>query len=158
MLVAALLDVFEWRCALKRVSMSARFLFAIPLLPALSATAGPYDQPYAIVETGAAAEARNEGRVSIRKIDGRSTSDPRRSDPIEPGKRTISVGFQSSRGMFRPQSLDIQLDLEPCMRYRIVAVYESKSGPTWTPKVHTEPIAECRKNFKTGTIGPAAGK
>ena len=138
--------------------MSARFLLAIPLLTVLSAIAGPYDQPYAIVETGAAAEARNEGRVSIRKIDGRSTSDPRRSDPIEPGKRTISIGFQSSRGMFRPQSLDIQLDLEPCTRYRIVAVYESKSGPTWTPKVDSEPIAECRKKFMTGAASPAAGK
>ena len=138
--------------------MQVRFLLAIPLLTALSAAAGPYDQPYAIVETGAAAEPRNEGRVTIRKIDGRSTSDPRRSDPIEPGKRTISIGFQSSRGMFRPQSLDIQLDLEPCMRYRIVAVYESKSGPTWTPKVYPEPIAECRKKFKTEAVSPAAGK
>ncbi len=135
-----------------------RFLLAISLLTALSAIAGPYDQPYAIVETGATAEARNEGRVSIRKIDGRSTSDPRRSDPIEPGKRTISIGFQSSRGMFRPQSLDIELDLEACTRYRIVAVYESKSGPTWTPKVYPEPIAECRKKFMTGAVGPDAGK
>ena len=135
-----------------------RSLLAIPLLTALSAAAGAYDHPYAIVETGAAAEARNEGRVTIRKIDGRSTSDPRRSDPVEPGKRTISIGFQSSRGMFRPQSLDLQLDLEPCTRYRIVAVYESKSGPTWTPKVYSEPIAECRNKFKTEATSPAAGK
>lgn len=138
--------------------MKAHFLLAIPLLAALSATAGPFDQPYAIVESGAAAEARNEGRVTIRKIDGKSTSDPRRSDPIEPGKRTIAVGFQSSRGMFRPESLDIQLDLEPCTRYRIVAVYESKSGPTWTPKIHSEPIGECRKKFKMESVRPPAGK
>ena len=124
-----------------------RFLLAISLLTALSAIAGPYDQPYAVVETGAAAEARNEGRVSIRKIDGRSTSDPRRSDPIEPGKRTISIGFQSSRGMFRPQSLDIQLDLEPCTRYRIVANYTNKTSPEWKPVVYTEAIPECKKKF-----------
>jgi len=60
--------------------------------------------------------------------------------------------------MFRPQSLDIELDLEACTRYRIVAVYESKSGPKWTPKVYPEPIAECRKKFKTGATSPAAGK
>ena len=50
-----------------------RFLLAISLLTALSAIAGPYDQPYAIVETGAAAEARNEGRVTI----ARSTEEVR---------------------------------------------------------------------------------
>ena len=44
------------------------------------------------------------------------------------------------------------------MRYRSVAVYESKSGPTWTPKVYPEPIAECRKKFKTEAVSPAAGK
>jgi len=60
--------------------------------------------------------------------------------------------------MFRPQSLDIQLDLGPCTRYRSVAVYESKSGPTWTPKVYPEPIAECRKKFMTGAVGADAGK
>jgi hypothetical protein len=60
--------------------------------------------------------------------------------------------------MFRPQSLDIQVDLEACTRYRIVAVYESKSGATWTSKVNSEPIAECRKKFKTGATIPAAGK
>jgi len=138
--------------------MKVRILLAVSLLTTLAATAGPYDQPYAIVESGAAAEARNEGRVVISKIDGKSTSDPRRGDPIEPGKRTISVRFQSSRGMFRPQSLDIQLDLEPCTRYLIVASYESKSGPTWTPKIYPEPIAECRKRFKTDSVGAAAGK
>lgn len=138
--------------------MKAHFLLAIPLLVALSAVAGPYDQPYAVVESGAAAEARNEGRVTIRKIDGVSPRDPRRSDPLEPGKRTITVGFQSSRGMFRPQSLDIELNLEPCTRYLIVASYESKSGPTWTPKVYPEPIVECRKKFKMEPAKPAAGK
>lgn len=131
---------------------------ALLLLTVLSAAAGPYDRPYAIVESGAAAEARNEGRVTIRKIDGASTRDPRRSDPVEPGKRMITVGFQSSRGMFRPQSLDLELNLEPCTRYLIVASYESKSGPTWTPKIYPEPIAECRKKFKTESASPALGK
>ena len=54
--------------------------------------------------------------------------------------------------------LDIQIDLDPCLRYRIVAVYESNSGPTWTPKLYPELIAECRKKFKTEAVSPAAGK
>jgi len=57
--------------------MQVRSLSAIPLLIGAFRNRRPCAQPYAIVETGAAAEARNEGRVSIRKIDGRSTSDPR---------------------------------------------------------------------------------
>jgi hypothetical protein len=37
-------------------------------------------------------------------------------------------------------------------------VYESKSGPTWTPKVYPEPIGECHKKFKTEAAKPGAGK
>jgi hypothetical protein len=41
----------------------------------------------------------------------------------------------------------VELDLEACTRYRIVASYEIKSGPNWKPTVYPEPIGECRKKF-----------
>ena len=113
-----------------------------------AAFAGMYDQPYAIVESGNASEVRNEARLAISKVDGQSTRNPRKSDPIAPGKHIITLHFESARGIFRPTSLDVEIDLEACTRYRIVANYEVKTGGDWKPKVYSEPIGECVRKFK----------
>ena len=115
---------------------------------AASASAGMYDQPYAIVESGDASDVRKEARVAISKVDGKTTRNPRKSDPVSPGKHNITLSFDSARGLFRPTSLDVEIDLEACTRYRIVANYEVKTGGDWKPKVYTEQIGECRKKFK----------
>ena len=124
-----------------------RFL-PLPLaFAAFAALAGPYDQPYALVESGDASEVYKEARLAINKIDGASPRDPRKSDPLPPGKHVVDLHFESARGTFRPEYQSVQLDLEACTRYRIVAAYESKLGPEWKPKVYAEPIGECRKKF-----------
>jgi hypothetical protein len=114
---------------------------------ATAAFAGMYDEPYALVEMGAASDVRKEARLAITGVDGKSTRNPRQTDPVTPGKHRISLHFDSARVDFRPEHLDIELDLEACTRYRIVASYEVKSGPNWKPKVYSEPIGECRKKF-----------
>ncbi len=126
-------------------------LFLAALLANLAipaAFAGMYDQPYAIVESGNASEVRNEARLAISKVDGQSTRNPRKSDPIAPGKHIVTLHFESARGIFRPTSLDVEIDLEACTRYRIVANYEVKTGGDWKPKVYSEPIGECVRKFK----------
>ena len=123
------------------------FLLAI-LAAVPSARAGMYDQPYAIVESRNASEVRNEARLAISKVDGKSARDPRKTDPLAPGRHTITVHFESARGNFRPAIQDVEIDLAACTRYSIVASYEVKSGPDWTPKVYSEPIGECVKKFK----------
>lgn len=107
-----------------------KLLFATVLatLAIPAAFAGMYDQPYAIVESGDVSELRKEARLAISKVDGRSTRNPRKSDPIAPGKHSITLHFESARGIFRPTSLDFEIDLQPCTRYRIVANYEVKTG------------------------------
>jgi hypothetical protein len=127
-----------------------KLLFAAVLatLAAPATFAGMYDQPYAIVESGDASETRKEARLAISKVDGKSTRNPRKSDPIAPGKHNITLHFESARGNFRPASLDVEIDLQACTRYRIVANYEVKTGGDWTPKVYSEPIGECVKKFK----------
>jgi hypothetical protein len=114
----------------------------------VAALAGMYDQPYALVESGDASDLRKEARVAISKVDGQSTRNPRKSDPIAPGKHSITLHFESARGVFRPISLDVEIDLQACTRYRIVANYETKTGGDWKPKVYSEPIGECVKKFK----------
>ena len=66
--------------------------------------------------------------------------------------------FESARAIFRPEYLDVQMDLEACTRYRIVAQYEVKTGPDWKPKVYSEPIGECRAKFMKDQAAPKAGK
>ena len=122
----------------------------VVVLAAFVATAvfaGMYDEPYALVERGASSDARKEVSLAITGVDGKSTRDPRKTDPIAPGKHRITVHFESARFKFRPEQQDIELDLEACTRYHIVASYEIKSGPNWKPKVYSEPIGECRKKF-----------
>lgn len=112
-----------------------------------AALAGPYDQPYALVETGPASEVRKEATVAISKVDDASTRNPRRSDPIPPGVHRITVHFQSGRGKFRDEFQVLELDLAACTRYRVVAQYQSRTGGTWQPKVYSEPIGECVSKF-----------
>ena len=116
-------------------------------LASAAAFAGMYDQPYAVVETGDSSDVRKEARLAITKVDGKSPRSSRKSDPIPPGKHNLTLHFASARGIFRPEYQDIEIDLEACTRYRIVASYESKMGPVWKPKVYSEPIGECRKKF-----------
>jgi hypothetical protein len=116
-------------------------------LAAGSVMAGPFDQPYSIVESGAASEVRKESSVGITKVDGNSTRNPRRTDPIPRGKHLITVAMS---GRFRPESIELPINLEACVRYVVVAEYEVKMGPDWKPKVYAEPIPECRKKFKLG--------
>ena len=119
------------------------------LLAASSAIAqGQYSKPYAIVERGYNSETRNEATLGLSKIDGKSPQSPRRSDPLPPGKHVIRVHFESARGPFRPEFQDVELDMQPCMLYRIVANYEMRTGPDWKPKVYSEPIGECKRKFK----------
>ena len=51
------------------------------ILPGLAA-AGPYDQPYGLIESGDRSQTRNQERVAIAKIDGKSPRDPRRPEPL----------------------------------------------------------------------------
>lgn len=123
-------------------------LFLAGAVAATLAVAGPYDQPWAMVEPGANSEVRKESRLAITKVDGESTRNPRKPDPIAPGKHVITVHFETGRNVTKEPYRDIQMDLEGCTRYRIVAAYESKSSPEWKPKVYSEPIGECVSKFK----------
>ncbi len=112
------------------------------------AQAGMYDQPYAVFESGSFSEVRKEAPVGLTVIDGKSTRNARKSDPVPPGPHQVTVRFDSARGVFRPEAIDVQIEAEPCTLYRIVAVYENKTGGDWKPRVYSEPIGECVRKFK----------
>ena len=116
-------------------------------LTAATVLAGPYDSPYALVEAGDANAARDEFAPAITRLDGSSTRDPRKSDPIPPGKHRVTIRFETARVTQSPAEATRELDLElaACTRYRIVA--RRTSGTNWEPHVYQEPIGECAKKF-----------
>jgi len=124
-----------------------------PLAPALLLAAstalaqGMYSKPYAIVEQGQKSPTRNEDRVAITKIDGKSTRDPRRTDPIAPGKHVLTLHYESARAEFKPEYQDVEIDFEPCTLYTVVAAYEFRTGGAWKPKFAQAPIPECQRKF-----------
>ena len=77
--------------------MNRHFVAAAIALAAGSAFAGPYDQPYALVEAMDRSAVKEEMPAAITQIDGKSTRNTRRSDPIEPGKHTVTVRFSTGR-------------------------------------------------------------
>ena len=139
---------------MKGISMKTRLLAALGSLLATAALAGPYDQPYALVESGSKSDVRKEVPAAVTKIDGVSTKNPRKSDPIPPGPHKVTVAFESAKGQVGERERVLDMNLEPCTRYRVVAKVENATRPEWEPKVYPEPIGECRKKFDK----PAAGK
>jgi len=116
-------------------------------LVAATALAGPYDSPYALVEAGDRNDIRQEFPPAITRVDGTSTRDTRRTDPIPPGKHKITIRFETARVVQSPAdaSRELDLDLAACTRYRVVA--RRTTGTNWEPHVYQEPIGECAKKF-----------
>ena len=133
-----------------RPALASALLLAC--LPTLASAQAAYKEPWAVIERGDNSDVRKEAPVAIASVDGVSTRDPRRVSPVSPGKRVVKVSFSSAHGTFGPRTQDVTLDVAPCMRYRIVARYEGRTGGDWKPHVYTEPLGECRKKF------PSAGK
>lgn len=111
-----------------------------------------YDEPYGLVEPGRRSDVRKELPVAINAVDGKSTRSTRYSDPISPGKHQIQLMFASDRLPSDKASRLVDLDIQPCVRYRVVAAYQSRTYPAnWEPKVYVEPIVECEKKFGVST-------
>ena len=125
------------------------------LVPGLAA-AGPYDQPYGAIESGDRSQTRKHETVAISRIDGKSTNNPRRPDPVAPGKHAVEISFTSARAVVGDDLKTIEIDVQPCKRYRVVAQYHTSASGKWDPVVQSvEDIGECKKKF---TQGQPAGK
>jgi hypothetical protein len=123
------------------------------LLPGYAA-AGPYDQPYGLIESGDRSQTRSQEPVAISRIDGKSPQNPRRPDPLAPGKHTVEISFSSARAVVGDDLKTIEIDVQPCKRYRVVAQYHTAASGKWDPVVSSEDIGECKRKFMQGQ--PAA--
>ena len=119
-------------------------------LAAMPAFGGLYDQPYGLVESGRRSDVRKELPVVISDVDGISTRNPRYSDPITPGRHRVQVIFSFDRTPSVKAFRWLDLDIQPCTRYRVVAAYWNRVHlSTWEPRVYVEPIGECASRFQT---------
>lgn len=121
---------------------------AAAVAAALPAWAGQYDQAYGLIQSGYVSKTKNEDTVALSRIDGQSLKNPRRPDPVAPGKHTVDVSYTTARIAVGDQLQTIEIDVQPCKRYRVAAHYESPRSSTWKPVVqYVEDIGECKKKF-----------
>ena len=125
----------------------SRKLAACVAFAATGVLGGTYDEPYALVEAADRSPTREEFPPAITRIDGESTRNPRKSDPIAPGKRKVTVRFETARATHGPDdsTREMEMDLAACTRYRIAA--RRVGSTSWEPKVYSEAIPECKRKF-----------
>jgi hypothetical protein len=129
------------------IRVLAALALAAPFVAPPAAFAGPYDQPYGLIESGDRSPTRKQEPVAISRIDGQTTRNPRRPDPVAPGWHSVGVSFASAR-VVGDQSKTIEIEVQPCKRYRVAAAYQTTVGGKWEPVVAaTEDIGECRRKF-----------
>src|SRR5260221_7731160 len=123
-----------------------RFL-AIALLSVTPALAGPFDQPYSIIETDRAPSADSHlRRVIVNRVDGESSLNNR--SVIAPGPHKVTLDLPPRKGFHEATQVTFDLETKPCTRYYVAAELKSETLQEWKPVVrHEDPIGECRKKF-----------
>lgn len=71
----------------------------------------------------------------ITAIDGQSTMLHSRPVPIEPGQHVIRLVTAPAAGFALPQERELNLNVEPCKRYYIVAERDNRLLQDWRPMV-----------------------
>jgi hypothetical protein len=126
-----------------------KLLFSVLLL-STSALAGPYDQPYSIIETDTMRSADPNIRpVIVNRVDGETVTDNRAV--VAPGPHKVTVDVPPRKGFHTATQNTFDLVTKPCYRYYVVAKLVSPTLQEWSPVVkQEEPMGDCMKKFKLG--------
>ncbi len=130
---------------MKRLPLA--FVLGLSTLPAL---AGPYDQPWAIIQTDASPSAEPLYRpVIVNRVDGETVmSNPNRA-VVAPGLRKVTVDLPPRKGFKIATQETFELQANPCMRYYVVAKLDNPVGQHWKAEIRrSESIGECLAKFK----------
>ena len=71
----------------------------------------------------------------ITAVDGRSTLSRQNPVPVEPGKHLITLVTTPVAGFGVPVYRDLELEVEPCKRYYIVAERDNRLLQDWRPLI-----------------------
>ena len=131
---------------MKRLHTRALTLMAAGLA-ACATGSGPYDQPYALIEPHGRTPTDDQRPAFVLGIDGKSR-DIRDNTPVTPGKHRVELSIPGPPGLSTPQQVLVEMDVKPCMRYRMGATRSDFGARDWKPAVvETEPIGECLRKF-----------
>jgi hypothetical protein len=124
-------------------------LLAITLLSVTPALAGPFDQPYSIIETDHFRAADSHLRpVFVNRVDDENSLN--RRAVVAPGSHKVTIDLAARKG-FPTTQQTFDLETKACVRYYVAAELKSPTLQEWTPVVrHEDPIGECRKKFGLG--------
>ena len=130
-------------------------ILAVSLLTAAAtaAAAGPYDQPYSIIQTDTAKSSDYLLiPVIVNRVDDVTVVDNRAV--VAPGPHKVTVDVPPRKGFNRATQNTFDLETKACVRYAVSAKLDSRTTQNWTPVVrYEERIGECEAKFKV-----AAGK
>ena len=71
----------------------------------------------------------------ITAVDGRSTMPHSVPVPVEPGQHVIQLVTAPAAGFRIPETRELQLNVEPCKRYYIVAERDNRLQQNWRPVI-----------------------
>jgi len=129
---------------MKRIQILAAGIAAASIL---AAQAGPYDQPWAVFEADNSSPTADTKPATVMKIDGKNIP-LGRNNVVLPGKHVVELSIPGPRGMSNPKRDTIEIDAQPCVRYRFAARRSSPTDNDWKAFVgQEEPVGECKKKF-----------
>ena len=73
----------------------------------------------------------------IAYVDGRATLLRQNPVPVEPGKHVITLVTAPVAGFSIPEYRDLDLEVEPCKRYYIVAERDNRLLQDWRPVIES---------------------
>ena len=128
-------------------------LLAVALFSVTPALAGPYDQPYAIIETDTMPSADSHLRpVIVNRVDDQNSLDNRAV--VAPGAHKVTIDLPPRKGFRTATQHTFDLNADACMRYYVAARLVSPTLQEWDPVVrYSEPIGECRAKFNMASSG-----
>jgi len=128
--------------------MKSKLLLAPFLALSAAAYAGPYDQPYSIIENDRIRSADPDViPVIVNRVDDRNAISPQYA-VVPPGKHQVTVDVPPRRGFHTATQHTFELVTEPCTRYYISAKLDNPLSQRWKPIVRSqERIGECEAKF-----------
>jgi hypothetical protein len=111
--------------------------------------AGPYDQPYSIIQTERTRSADPDViPVIINRVDDETIRSHPNDAVIPPGPHKVTVDVPPRKGFHLATQSTFDLVTQPCMRYYVSARLANRVTQAWEPFVRTqERIGECEKKF-----------
>ncbi|HSS27285.1 MAG TPA: hypothetical protein VLL50_04985 [Usitatibacter sp.] len=122
-------------------------IFLTPILLATAALAGPYDQPYAQIQTERHFPSADPLviPVIVNRIDGENATN---KGAVAPGMHEVTLDVPPRKGFHTATQNTFQLEAKPCVRYYVAARLKSRTLQEWTPIVRSEErLRDCEAKF-----------